>query len=193
MRGHSKEEMIMAFRAILRSVKRQGITDLLAWLETTDFYTAPASTKYHGAHECGLLEHSLGVYESLLKRAVGHNLDSIAIVGLLHDVCKADFYTKYTKNQKDANGEWQQVECWGYANQFPAGHGEKSVMLIMRYIWLTDEEIMAINWHMGGFDARARTDGHSLSDAWAKYPLAVMVHLADMEDTWLARKGGQAE
>ena len=74
-----------------------------------------------------------------------------------------------------------------------AGHGEKSVMLIMRYIWLTDEEIMAINWHMGGFDARARTDGHSLSDAWAKYPLAVMVHLADMEDTWLARKGGQAE
>ena len=193
MRGHSKEEMIMAFRAILRSVKRQGIEDLLAWLEATDFYTAPASTKYHGAHECGLLEHSLAVYENLLKRAVGYDLDSIAIVGLLHDVCKADFYTKYTKNQKDANGEWQQVECWGYDNQFPAGHGEKSVMLIMHYIQLTDEEIMAINWHMGGFDARARTDSHSLSDAWAKYPLAVMVHLADMEDTWLDGKGGKTE
>ena len=113
MRGHSKEEMITAFRAILRSVKRQGMEDLLGWLETTDFYTAPASAKYHGAHECGLLEHSLGVYENLLKRAMGYDLDSIAIVGLLHDVCKADFYTKQTKNQKDANGKWQQVECWG--------------------------------------------------------------------------------
>lgn len=193
VREYSRIEMAGTFKKLLRSVERQGMEDLLAWLETTDFYTAPASTKYHGAYEGGLLEHSLRVYENLLKRAVGHNLDSIAIVGLLHDICKVDFYTKFTKNQKNENGEWQQVECWGHNNQFPAGHGEKSVMLIMRYIQLTDEEIMAINWHMGGFDARARTDGHSLSDAWAKYPLAVMVHLADMEDTWLAGKGGRTE
>ena len=124
MRGHSKEEMIMAFRAILRSVKRQGIEDLLAWLEATDFYTAPASTKYHGAHECGLLEHSLAVYENLLKRAVGYDLDSIAIVGLLHDVCKADFYTKYTKNQKDATGNGSRWSAGGMITSSRQGTGK---------------------------------------------------------------------
>lgn len=190
---HSKEEMKEAFIKIMRETGRPGVESLLAWLGTTDFYTAPASAKYHRAYEGGLLEHSLKVYERLLKRAVGHDLGTIAIVGLLHDVCKANFYTKQLKNQKDAAGKWQQVECWGYDDQFPAGHGEKSVMLIMRHMQLTDEEIMAINWHMGGFDARSRTDSYGLSGAWAKYPLAVMVHLADMEDTWLDKGGNGNE
>lgn len=92
MGKYSPEEMKKAFIKILAAVERPGITDLLGWLETTDFYTAPASTKYHGAYKGGLLEHSLNVYERLLKLAAGYDLDSIAIVGLLHDLCKAEFY-----------------------------------------------------------------------------------------------------
>lgn len=126
-------------------------------------------------------------YERLLKLAVGYDLDSIAIVGLLHDLCKADFYKESTRNQKDEQGKWQQVPCYTFNDQFPAGHGEKSVMLIMRFIRLTDEETMAINWHMGGFDIRAH--GYGLQEAWGKYPLAVMAHIADLEATWLDETG----
>ncbi|MCA5576594.1 HD domain-containing protein [Enterocloster clostridioformis] len=187
MGKYSPEEMKKAFIMILAAVERPGITDLLGWLETTDFYTAPASTKYHGAYKGGLLEHSLNVYERLLKLAAGYDLDSIAIVGLLHDLCKAEFYKESTRNQKDEQGKWQQVPCYTFNDQFPAGHGEKSVMLIMRFIRLTDEEIMAINWHMGGFDIRAH--GYGLQEAWGKYPLAVMAHIADLEATWLDETG----
>lgn len=187
---YSKEELKMAFIKILGEVKRPGMDNLLAWLESTDFFTAPASTKHHGDYEGGLVEHSMNVYERLVKKAAGYNLDTVAVVALLHDVCKADFYKKSTKNQKDKEGKWQQVPFWGYDDKFPAGHGEKSVFLIMRHIQLTDEEIMAINWHMGGFDSRVQGANYELSAAWNKYPLAVLLHLADMEATWLDETKG---
>lgn len=181
----NKEDLKAAFIQTLESVKRPGMDKLLNWLEGTDFFTAPASTRYHGDYEGGLVQHSMNVYERLKQKTDGYDPDTVAVVALLHDVCKANFYKKGMKSQKDKEGKWQQVPFWGYNDQFPAGHGEKSVILIMRHIQLTDEEIMAINWHMGGFDNRAHGASYDLSAAWEKYPLAVLLHLADMEATWL--------
>ena len=171
------EEQKQEFIHLLSFVERDGVQSLLEWLESTDFYTATASTKYHGAYAGGLLEHSLNVYYRLVRRNTGINLDSLTISALLHDVCKADFYEK-----KDGGG-------YSVNEQFPIGHGEKSVILILRHMPLTDEEITAISWHMGAFDHRAGA-GRSLSQAWEKCPLALHLHLADMEATWFDEKRG---
>lgn len=167
------------FIYLMSFINRSGVQSLLEWLETTDFYTAPASTKYHGAYEGGLVEHSLNVYHRLVKRGLVGSMDTMTITALLHDVCKADFYKK-----KDGGG-------YSVNNRFPIGHGEKSVILIMRHMQLTDEEITAINWHMGHFDDRA--GGYDLIQAWKKCPLALHLHLADMEATWFDEKRGPQE
>lgn len=173
------EEEKKEFIRLLSCVKRDGVQSLLEWLETTDFYTAPASTKYHGAYEGGLLEHSFNVFRRLLKRDTGASMDTLTIAALLHDVCKVNFYEK-----KDGGG-------YSVNNRLPIGHGEKSVILIMRHMQLTDEEITAINWHMGAFDDRA--GGYDLIQAWKRCPLALHLHLADMEATWFDEKRGPQE
>lgn len=180
-------EVKAAFISAMQKVQRPGVASLLAWLEKTDFYTAPASTKYHGAKEGGLVAHSFNVFERLRRKTSGAawDYDTIAIVALLHDLCKIDYYKKGTRNQKDENGKWQQVPCYTIEERFPAGHGEKSVMLIMRHIQLTDEEIVAIDWHMGPFDERFQGGSRGLNNAWAKTPLALLVHIADLEATYL--------
>lgn len=165
------EELKQEFIHLLSFVERDGVQSLLEWLESTDFYTAPASTKYHGAYAGGLLEHSLNVYYRLVRRNTGINIDTLTITALLHDVCKIHLYEK-----QDGGG-------YRHNEQFPIGHGEKSVILILRHMQLTDEEITAISWHMGAFDSRAGA-GRSLSSAWEKCPLALHLHLADMEATW---------
>ena len=165
------EELKQEFIHLLSFVERDGVQSLLEWLESTDFYTAPASTKYHGAYAGGLLEHSLNVYYRLVRRNTGINIDTLTIAALLHDVCKIHLYEK-----QDGGG-------YRHNEQFPIGHGEKSVILILRHMQLTDEEITAISWHMGAFDSRAGA-GRSLSSAWEKCPLALHLHLADMEATW---------
>lgn len=170
------EELKQEFIHLLSFVERDGVQSLLDWLESTDFYTAPASTKYHGAYAGGLLEHSLNVYYRLVKRNTGINLDTLTIAALLHDVCKANFYEK-----TDGGG-------YRVNNLFPIGHGEKSVILIMKHMQLTDEEITAISWHMGRFDDRA--GGHDMIQAWEKCPLALHLHLADMEATWFDESRG---
>lgn len=172
----SAEELKQEFIHLLSFVERDGVQDLLEWLESTDFYTAPASTKYHGAYAGGLLEHSLNVFRRLVKRCPAADVDTLTIAALLHDVCKAGLY------EKTEDG-------YCHNEQFPIGHGEKSVFLILRHMQLTDEEIMAISWHMGAFDSRAGA-GRSLSSAWEKCPLALHLHLADMEATWFDEKRG---
>lgn len=188
----ANENMKAQFVQLLKDTQRPGVDSLLAWLETTDFYKAPCSTCHHLAHEGGLLEHFLNVYNRLLARAEGWDRSTIAVVALLHDLAKVDFYKKTFRSQKNKKGQWEKVPSWTYEDQFPAGHGEKSVILIMRHLDLTDEEIMAINWHMGGFDNRVKGGSYSLNDAWSKYPLAVHLHLADMEATWLDERGTDA-
>ena len=143
------------FIELLRSTNREGMEDLIAFLEKTDFFKAPASTKFHGSFEGGLLEHSLKVYE-ILDYKVKHNVvdmqvsdDSIKIVALLHDICKLNFYKVDYRNAKNALGEWEKVPYYTVDDTIPYGHGEKSVMMITEYIKLTPEEKYSIRWHMG--------------------------------------------
>ncbi|MEG0275067.1 MAG: hydrolase, partial [Longicatena sp.] len=140
-------------------VKREGSEKLLDYLlNQSDFLTAPASTRFHGAYAGGLLEHSLNVYDCLcdyLKRDRAKELyhmnyddESVAIVALLHDVCKVNCYKESTRNQK-INGTWQQVPYYEFDDQLPYGHGEKSVYIINGFIRLSREEAFAIRYHMG--------------------------------------------
>ena len=173
-------------------VSRPGADKLLDWLATTDFFRAPASTRFHGACEAGLVMHSLNVYHALMDRFFeeGDNPESMAICGLLHDLCKANYYKAGTRNVKnDATGQWEKVPAFMVEDQFPYGHGEKSVYLIERFIRLKPAEAVAIRWHMGGFDDAARGGCRAISEAYDAYPLAVKLHLADLTATYLMEKG----
>lgn len=175
------------FLGLLRSVKRTGIDNLIEWLESTDFFGAPASTQYHGAYPGGLLAHSLNVYHRMQAEAecAGYDKEALILTSLLHDVCKANFYHEAMRNVKNpVTGAWEQKPYYTVVDQFPYGHGEKSVYLISKYIKLSDEESMAIRWHMGGFDSAVRGGDRSLSGAFEKYPLALSLHIADMQASY---------
>ena len=175
------------FIEICHHIKREGIKDLINWLyNETDFFTAPASTRYHGAVGGGLVNHSLQVYYNLLKLNTNYDSDTIKIVSLFHDVCKANFYKQGTRNVKnEQTGKWETVPCYTIQEQFPFGaHGGKSVFLLSRFIRLTDEEAAAINCHMGGWDS---TSYHNPSGAYEKYPIAVYLHIADLLATYITK------
>lgn len=179
------------FLSILRAnVQREGLEELIRWLEGTDFFEAPASTKFHSAYKEGLLVHSLNVYDILKARndrdGNTESEESVALVALLHDVCKAGFYKESTRNVKnEQTGQWEKVPYYQVEDRFPYGHGEKSVYLIERFLRLKPAEAIAIRWHMGSFDDTVRAGGYTLSHAFEKYPLAVKLHLADLEATYL--------
>ena len=186
-----KEEFIEVFE---NNITRDGNKELLKWLLSSDFFTAPASTKFHSAYEGGLAEHSLKVYNRFLKMIIseyGDNYtdvisnESIAIIGLLYDVCKVNSYKVDYRNVKDENGNWTKQPYYTFDEELPYGHGEKSVYIISSFIKLTREEAIAINWHMGGFDARVRNGGASLSDAYYKFPIAAIFNAADTLSTYL--------
>ena len=175
-----------------REVARPGADKLLDWLATTDFFKAPASTRFHGACEEGLVMHSLNVYHALMDRFFeeGDNRESMAVCGLLHDLCKANYSKPGTRNVKnEATGQWEKVPTFNVEDQFPYGHGEKSVYLIERFVRLKPAEAVAIRWHMGGFDDAARGGCRAISEAYDAYPLAVKLHLADLTATYLMEKG----
>ena len=185
-----KEEFLKIYKT---NIKRDGADRLLEYLEKTDFFTAPASTKFHSCHEGGLCEHSVKVFNRFLKKVkmeYGENfeekvsLESLAMISLLHDVCKADYYKIEMRNVKE-NGNWVQKPYYTVDDKLPYGHGEKSVYIINGFTRLTREEAMAINWHMGGFDNRVQGGSYALKDAFNAYPLALLFHLADVEATYL--------
>ena len=155
-------------KELLNKVNRPGMKELMDFLEKSDYYEAPASTKYHGAYKCGLIEHSYKVYEILKEKIEYHKLDvseeTLILVTLLHDLCKVNFYKT------------------DYRNTIPYGHGEKSVMMITEYIKLTNEEKYAIRWHMGFSEPKEQYV--TLGQAFKKYPLALLLHEADMETTY---------
>lgn len=184
------------FINLLKSTKRQGIEELITWLENeTDFFTAPCSTIYHSNYEGGLLQHSLNVYEKLSSLLFNENIvidrDIIIITSLLHDLCKVNTYEKSIKNvidgyKTDWKGNkvknWVEKEVYTFNDLFPLGHGEKSIILIQRFIKLTDLEIIMIRWHMGGFESK---DNYKyLSTAFDNYKEVVALHLADMMATY---------
>ena len=181
-----REEFLSIFR---QHVARPGADRLLDWLDhKTDFFTCPASTRFHGACEGGLCMHSLNVYHALHDNFFkeGDSEESFAICALLHDLCKANYYKVSTRNVKnDATGQWEKAPYYTVEDQFPYGHGEKSVFLIERFMRLKTEEAVAIRWHMGGFDDAGRGGSFAISAAFEKYPLALLLHLADMQATYL--------
>lgn len=174
-------------------ITRKGSAELLEWLETTDFFTAPASTKFHCACEFGLVQHSLSVYNVMTEKHFDPETDSeesFAICGLLHDICKAQFYKVTTRNVKnEETGAWEKQPYFYVEDSFPYGHGEKSVFLIERFMRLKTSEAMAIRWHMGGFDDAAKAGNFAIGQAYERYPIAVKLHLADLESTYLREKG----
>lgn len=184
-----KEEFLKIYK---ENIKRSGSNELLEWLLKTDFFTAPASTKFHCACNGGLVQHSVSVYNVLMNKHFNADEDSnesFAICALLHDLCKAQFYKVTTRNVKnEETGKWEKQPFYMVEDVFPYGHGEKSVFLIERFMRLKTSEAMAIRWHMGGFDDTAKAGGFAISLAYDKYPLAVKLHLADLESTYLNEK-----
>ncbi len=178
-------------------IHREGADQLLEYLlsKNCDFFTAPASTKYHSAYEGGLLRHSLNVYHCLknylererVKTVYGLDYpeESIAVSALLHDICKVNFYKTGTRNVKDEKGVWQTVPVYEINDRLPYGHGEKSVYIISGYMKLTREEAFAIRYHMGfsGGD-----DERNVGKAFEMFPLAVALSFADMEATFFMEK-----
>ena len=187
---NAKDEFVKIYT---ENIHRQGSQELLNWLLNTDFFTAPASTKFHCACENGLVMHSVNVFNTMVEKHFEEGIDdmeSFAISALLHDICKAEFYKVSTRNVKnDATGQWEKQPYYSVEDKFPFGHGEKSVFLIERFMRLKLDEAMAIRWHMGSFDD---SQGYTVSQAYDKYPLAVKLHLADMESTYLREKGTSA-
>ncbi len=176
------------FRNLLLSVNREGMDTLIQFIDSTDFYTAPASTRFHGSYEGGLLEHSMKVYE-ILKEKVKHSSkeievseDTLKIVALLHDICKVKYYKVDYRNAKNERGEWEKVPYYTVDDTIPYGHGEKSVMMLTEYIKLTGEEKYAIRWHMGFTEPKEVYN--TLGAAFKKYPLALLLHEADLEATY---------
>lgn len=179
-----KEEFIN----LLRSTNREGIEEVIQFLEKSDFYKAPASTRFHGSFEGGLLEHSMKVYE-ILKHKVKNSVlnlnvsdDTLIIIALLHDICKVNFYKVDYRNAKNERGEWEKVPYYTVDDTIPYGHGEKSVMMITEYMKLTVEEKYCIRWHMGFTEPKEAYN--TLGQAFKKFPLALILHEADLEATY---------
>ena len=175
------------------NIERDGAEELLAYLEKTDFFTAPASSKQHSNFEGGLCLHSINVYKRFLKLVQSEygqkwqekiSPESVAIIALLHDLCKTNFYVVEMRNTK-VDGEWVQKPFYKVEDSLPYGHGEKSVYMISGFMKLTREEAMAINWHMGAFDPRAQANSAVLSNVFYRYPTAFLFHLADYMATYL--------
>lgn len=188
-----KDEAEIKFKNYYNYIGREGADRLLAWLEDNGFFEAPASTKFHGNYPGGLAEHSNNVFKRLLKissdedsrlgrQYAKYTIDTLATVALLHDVCKMDAY-KLVKAEKP---------YYTYTNAFPVGHGEKSIIQIMRFMLLSDDEMMAIRWHMGGFDYAVKGGSYDMNNAFNACELAAMLHIADMMATHLDERGDKA-
>lgn len=171
---------------VAANIKREGIDDLMEFIKNSDFYEAPGSTKYHDAEYGGLVNHSIEVYDNLFKMKRRFDLsmysdETLALVSLFHDICKVNFYKESFRNVKDSEGNWNKVSVFVVDDQFPLGHSEKSVITLMKYMKLTDEEIMAIRWHMEILDPSAQSyiGSRTLTAAEEKYKLISYLHLAD--------------
>lgn len=194
---NDKEKFLSIFKSC---IKREGAEQLLEYLlsKNCDFFTAPASTRFHLSVESGLLHHSLNVYyclKSYLERERVKNVygleysdESIAIVALLHDICKVNTYKGSFRNVKDDNGVWQKVPTYEVNDTLPYGHGEKSVYIISGYMKLTREEAFAIRYHMG---FSSGDDERNVGKAFDMFPLALALSFADMEATFFLENSQQ--
>lgn len=166
--------------------------EFIEWLQETDFFSAPASRCYHMDCEGGLLAHSLNVYDRLCDMVTagdvleGYYEETIAIVALFHDLCKINTYQPGFRNQKQPDGTWAKVPTYTFRkNDLPMGHGEKSVYLLLKHgVQLTDEEALAIRWHMGAYDNAVKGGSRDMNEALSKSALALAIQQADMRATY---------
>ncbi|MBP3414654.1 MAG: HD domain-containing protein [Clostridia bacterium] len=178
-------------------IKREGIDKFLEYLSSpaSDFFTAPASTRFHASYEGGLLRHSLNVYENLksyleTERAknnlkLEYSDETIALVSLFHDVCKINTYKVSSRNVKDERGVWHSVPYYEFDDKLPYGHGEKSVYILSGYMKLTREEAFAIRYHVGFAGSE---DSRNISNVFNMFPLALALYIADLEATYFLEK-----
>ena len=190
---NARDRFIKIFK---EKIKREGADKLLEFImsPSSDFFTAPASAKYHSAYEGGLCEHSLNVYDCLCdylnrdvareKYGLNYSEETIAIVSLLHDLCKMNVYKVNFRNAKNEQGQWEKVPYYEFDDALPYGHGEKSVYMISPFIRLTREEAFAIRYHMGFSGADSTIASNSVSKAFEMFPLAFALSTADMEATY---------
>ena len=183
----TKEEFIEIYQ---QYIHREGSEELLDYLmNKSDFFTAPASARFHGSYVGGLCDHSVNVFrclEAYLDRprardvyGLDYDMESVAIVALLHDLCKVGCYKAGTRNVKnETTGQWEKVPTFFYEDKLPYGHGEKSVYIISGFMRLSREEAMAIRWHMG---FSGPEDERVVGQALQQYPLAFALATADME------------
>lgn len=182
-----------------QNIIRPGSEELLKWLGTADFFVAPASTRFHLAQPGGLVEHSIHVYERLrslylMEKTISagevasltpEEEETVAICGLLHDICKVNFYDVEMRNRKNEHGHWEKYPAYVIRDKLPYGHGEKSVYIVSGFMRLKREEAMAIRWHMGGFDEAVKGGSYAVTEAFSQFPLALLTHLADMQASYL--------
>lgn len=186
----NKDEFIEIYK---EHIHREGADRLLEYLcsPSSDFFTAPASTRFHGSYAGGLVEHSVNVYDCLkdyMERPRVNELyrltasdETIAVVSLLHDLCKINCYHEGTRNVKDKDGKWKTVAVYEYDDPMPYGHGEKSVYIITGFMRLTREEAFAIRYHMGFSEDESK---RNVGKSFEMYPLGFALHTADMEATY---------
>ena len=185
----NKERYLKLLEEVLHEEDFNNIKD---WLESGDFFSAPASTKYHLHGEGGLCQHSLNVYDCLSKKLKDWGLEypenSIRIVSLMHDWCKINVYVKSTRRvppERSGTGKWETEEVWIKDDAYHLGHASKSVYLIQQFIPLNMLEIEAIHSHMGSTDLSTMFNSFDLNSIFSVNPLAICLHLADMESSYL--------
>lgn len=174
-------------KLVSENITRPGIGELMGWLDSTDFFSAPASTKYHGAYEGGLAIHSMNVFTQLKALCKWYKCEatpeSIALVALFHDLCKVGFYKTEMRWRKDSNNKWEQYATWKHEEDFTfGGHGSKSVFLLMSFLKLTPDEASAINCHMGAWDS---SNYSNPSTVYERNLLAWLLHVADEAATYI--------
>lgn len=170
----------------LKKVRRRGMKKLIEWLESSDLKTAPASTRYHGNYEGGLVEHSLNVlkmsrHQKSLIKLFNVKDSTLVVTALLHDLCKVNYYKEEQAWRKDDRGNWESYIRYGVEDYFPIGHGEKSVILAQKFIPLTDVEIAMIRNHM----SFARDEMNEVSRLFSIFPESIILHQADMMATYI--------
>lgn len=185
---------IERFEGLISEINRDGKDALLQYIKSSDFYTAPSSSRFHLSVTGGLLQHSLNVFDALIgllsdngdgtysykvagKEAERVTRENVIIMALLHDMCKTGFYNEITKWRKDERNNWEQYSAFEIEDRHPYGHGEKSVMMIESYMRLTPEERYAIRWHMGFPEGN---DKYTFTEAVDMYPVIWALHTADM-------------
>lgn len=185
-----KRELTDRFDELLRSTGRSGVENLISYLHSTDFYEAPASTRFHSSYEGGLIQHSLNVFDMLEQKFENKpwsnfeiKRDTLIIVALCHDICKANYYGVEMRNRKNEHGVWEKYPFYIVDDKSPYGHGEKSAMITSNFIKLSAEERYAIRWHMGF--SESKENYNYVGKAMELYPLVIAAHEADLEATYL--------